>query len=396
MATSWPRCAAPGRRSCSASPARRGPASPRWRLRWQRRTRGGGADGRLPPRRRRAGPARAARPQGCAGDLRRGGVRRAAGPGPVAPRPRGGADVRARAGAAARGRDRGRAGGRPGRDRGQLPAARRAALAGSPGAARRGLAPAPRRGTPRAAGRPARSSSARRPRPRGRGWRGSTAPTPCWSRPPRTGPTWSSTSRRGSRPTDATGSTQSVRAMAGKAGTGPDWRPAQTRPETWGWPSMKRISDWLRTAAAETRVTVLILLLGGAIALFVFGRLDAPVPGSSTRRRPDRPRSCRGHRDSAGWAVRPTAGTTCGAASGGTRGSWCAWSLLLAVLARCGPAGTTARCRPGGCRVRWPWAAIGALALAGRSGIALLWLGLHQRVDGVWPYVAGHDLGARG
>ena len=37
-------------------------------------------DGRLPPRRRRAAPARAARAQGCAGDVRRVGVRRAAEP----------------------------------------------------------------------------------------------------------------------------------------------------------------------------------------------------------------------------------------------------------------------------------------------------------------------------
>ena len=33
------------------------------------------------------------------------------------------------------------------------------------------------------------------------------------------------------------------------------------------------------------------------------------------------------------------------------------------------------------------WAAIGALGMAA-LGHLLLWLGLDQRVDGVWPYVA--------
>ena len=100
----------------------------------------GGPDGRLPLRRRRARTTRAARPQGCAGDVRRGGVRRPARPDPRRRARRRGTDVRARPGAAAGRRDRG-AGDRNRGHRGQLPAARRAALAGRARADRRGLAP---------------------------------------------------------------------------------------------------------------------------------------------------------------------------------------------------------------------------------------------------------------
>ena len=85
----------------------------------------GGADGRLPPRRRRAGAARAAGPQGRAGDLRRLGVRRPAGPAArrpghvvVAPAFERGLEQPSPARSRSR---RGRAGG----DRGQLPAAGR-------------------------------------------------------------------------------------------------------------------------------------------------------------------------------------------------------------------------------------------------------------------------------
>ena len=40
---------------------------------------------------------------------------------------------------------------------------------------------------------------------------------------------------------------------------------------------MNRISAWLRTASAETKIAVLLLLLGGAVVLFVVGQPDALV-----------------------------------------------------------------------------------------------------------------------
>ena len=88
----------------------------------------GRPDGRLPPRRRRAAPARAARAQGCARDLRRVGVRRAAEPAARPPRPRG--DGARRSSATSNSRWRARSRFRPRLSarghRGQLPAARRA------------------------------------------------------------------------------------------------------------------------------------------------------------------------------------------------------------------------------------------------------------------------------
>ena len=109
--------------------------------------------------------------------------------------------------------------GRPGGDRGQLPAARRAAVAGRAGAARRGLA----RRAPttsvrlRAAGRPARAVRQVARRRRGRGWSGSTAPTPLDRGGRAPGRPRPRPHRLGAARPNAPGVDTSVRAMAGKA-----------------------------------------------------------------------------------------------------------------------------------------------------------------------------------
>ena len=148
---------------------------------------------------------------------------------------------------------------------------------------------------------------------------------------------------------------------------------------------MKRISNWLRTAAAETRVTVLILLLGGAVALFVFGRPDAPVRGSA-RGAGLIGVQFAGTEDSAGWSIAAYGRDNLWSGYWWHAGFLVCLSLGLAVLARWGgrnyrTVSTRRLSRP------LAWAAIGALALAA-IGHLLLWLGLDRRVDGVWPFVA--------
>jgi hypothetical protein len=148
---------------------------------------------------------------------------------------------------------------------------------------------------------------------------------------------------------------------------------------------MNRISNWLRTAAAETRVTVLILLLGGAVALFVLGQPDEPVPGSA-RGAGLIGIQFTGTQTSAGWSIAAYGRDNLWNGYWWHAGFLVCLSLGLALLARWGgrnyrTVSTRRLSRP------LAWAAIGALALA-VLGHVLLWLGLDQRVDGVWRFVA--------
>ena len=98
-----------------------------------------------------------------------------------------------------------------------------------------------------------------------------------------------------------------------------------------------------------------------------------------------------GTEDSAGWAVAAYGRNNLWSGYWWHAGFLVCLSLGLAVLARWGgrnyrTVSTRRLSRP------LAWAAIGALALAA-IGHLLLWLGLDQRVDGVWPYVAVTDLG---